>query len=598
MRAPPESFSPTMGAPTFIARSISLQIFAAFVSEREPPNTVKSCAKTKIGRPSTRAVPATTPSPRISFCGPSIPKSRQRGTRNGSISSKEPGSPSSSTRSRAESLPALCCFSSRSAPPPARAAPRRAPRRAIRCSAVFTVRSQGDLLLRRQPLLRDAEHLRVVGARRLDRLGVLLQELRHLGVELALAVAVERERGLQRAAQVGHGGRLHDAVRHQAPRQECRLRGEACVGEGHGESEHSRCPTGSPAHPSLQSKCLNRGGADVPEDAEDAVRLVAGMRRRGESGEAMREHRRVTSWSASEAGLLSPAAHEERGTAVRIRRGGASLLVARAGDGPAALREAIREAARRGGTSPFLKSSARGAARVREATPEPRQDDELPAPIAGPLAHALPDPRGVSLPLTASLVSVSRAVVTPRAYLPCGAALRLEATGRVVRGRALRHVAFQSSLSLPAAFAALEIALKEALRPRRPVAAPSGEVDVVLSPSASAVFWHEAVGHPLEAEGADRASVLARLQGALVGPPRFELLDDPTRVDLPGAYLVDDEGVAARATALVKDGRVAGLLTDRRTAGAESNGHGRASDYRRPPRPRMSNLVGPPGDAA
>lgn len=342
---------------------------------------------------------------------------------------------------------------------------------------------------------------------------------------------------------------------------------------------------------------MNRGGADVPEDAEDAVRLVAGMLRRGESGEAMREHRRVTSWSASEAGLLSPAAHEERGTAVRIRRGGASLLVARAGDGPAALREAIREAARRGGTSPFLKSSARGAARVREATPEPRQDDELAAPIAAALAHALPDPRGVSLSLTVSLVSVSRAVVTPRAYLPCGAALRLEATGRVVRGGALRHVAFQSSLSLPGAFAALEIALKEALRPAPRVAAPSGEVDVVLSPSASAVFWHEAVGHPLEAEGADRASVLARVQGALVGPPRFELLDDPTRIDLPGAYLVDDEGVAARATALVKDGRVAGLLTDRRTAGADSNGHGRASDYRRPPRPRMSNLVVPPGDA-
>jgi predicted Zn-dependent protease len=42
---------------------------------------------------------------------------------------------------------------------------------------------------------------------------------------------------------------------------------------------------------------------------------------------------------------------------------------------------------------------------------------------------------------------------------------------------------------------------------------------------------------------------------------------------------------------LVEDGRVVGLLTDRRTAGADSNGHGRCSDYRRPPRPRLSNLV-------
>ena len=45
MRAPPESFSPTMGAPTFIAWSITLQILAALVSESDPPNTVKSCAK-------------------------------------------------------------------------------------------------------------------------------------------------------------------------------------------------------------------------------------------------------------------------------------------------------------------------------------------------------------------------------------------------------------------------------------------------------------------------------------------------------------------------------------------------------------------------
>ena len=54
MRAPPESLSPTTGAPTFIARSMILQILAALVSDSEPPKTVKSWAKTKTGRPSTR----------------------------------------------------------------------------------------------------------------------------------------------------------------------------------------------------------------------------------------------------------------------------------------------------------------------------------------------------------------------------------------------------------------------------------------------------------------------------------------------------------------------------------------------------------------
>ena len=34
------------GAPVFIARSIILQIFSACVSDKAPPNTVKSCANT------------------------------------------------------------------------------------------------------------------------------------------------------------------------------------------------------------------------------------------------------------------------------------------------------------------------------------------------------------------------------------------------------------------------------------------------------------------------------------------------------------------------------------------------------------------------
>ena len=47
MRAPPESFKPTIGAPSFIARSMIFTIFAALVSDSDPPKTVKSCAKAK-----------------------------------------------------------------------------------------------------------------------------------------------------------------------------------------------------------------------------------------------------------------------------------------------------------------------------------------------------------------------------------------------------------------------------------------------------------------------------------------------------------------------------------------------------------------------
>ena len=46
MRAPPESFSPMTGAPFCIAISMILQIFSAWVSDSEPPKTVKSWQKT------------------------------------------------------------------------------------------------------------------------------------------------------------------------------------------------------------------------------------------------------------------------------------------------------------------------------------------------------------------------------------------------------------------------------------------------------------------------------------------------------------------------------------------------------------------------
>src|SRR5262245_33392934 len=65
-----------------------------------------------------RALPVTTPSPRIRFFSPSMPKSRQRCTTNRSISTNVPGSTSRSMRSRAVSLPFWCWASMRSWPPP------------------------------------------------------------------------------------------------------------------------------------------------------------------------------------------------------------------------------------------------------------------------------------------------------------------------------------------------------------------------------------------------------------------------------------------------------------------------------------------------
>ena len=80
---------PITGAPTWIARSMILQIFSACASESEPPNTVKSWLKTKTSRPLIVPWPVTTPSP--GTCCSAMPNSVQRCSTNMSVSSNEFG---------------------------------------------------------------------------------------------------------------------------------------------------------------------------------------------------------------------------------------------------------------------------------------------------------------------------------------------------------------------------------------------------------------------------------------------------------------------------------------------------------------------------
>src|SRR6266567_8258707 len=122
MRAPPESLSPITGAPFFKARSITLQIFSAWASESDPPNTVKSWENTYTSRPAIRPYPVTTPSPR--YFSSARPKSVERCVTNRSSSTNVPGSSSAASRSRAVILPFSCWVAIRSAPPPSSASAR------------------------------------------------------------------------------------------------------------------------------------------------------------------------------------------------------------------------------------------------------------------------------------------------------------------------------------------------------------------------------------------------------------------------------------------------------------------------------------------
>ncbi len=135
---------------------------------------------------------------------------------------------------------------------------------------------------------------------------------------------------------------------------------------------------------------------------------------------------------------------------------------------------------------------------------------------------------------------------------------------------------------------------------------PKGVMDVVLSPEIVGLAVHESSGHPSEADrimGREAAqaglSYRTFYKGTRIGSRYVTVVDDPTIPGSYGFYLYDDEGVAARARYLYRNGELGELLHNRETAsvyGTESNGAARAMDYRSEPIVRMANTYFMPGD--
>jgi TldD protein len=124
---------------------------------------------------------------------------------------------------------------------------------------------------------------------------------------------------------------------------------------------------------------------------------------------------------------------------------------------------------------------------------------------------------------------------------------------------------------------------------------------VVFADGSAGALLHELVGHLVEGDlVVDGRSPLAGLGGANLTEAALDLVDDPTRSDLPGAFSCDDEGVAARPVNLLRRGRLCGWLCDRETAeiGGGRPGRGRRVDWRSPPVPRLSNLIVRAGSVA
>ncbi|NTX15066.1 TldD/PmbA family protein [Myxococcus sp. CA056] len=163
---------------------------------------------------------------------------------------------------------------------------------------------------------------------------------------------------------------------------------------------------------------------------------------------------------------------------------------------------------------------------------------------------------------------------------------------------AWRCVSHPDAAHLHAALPALEVwvdALVRELRETTPaLPCPSEALPILLPPgAASACFFHEVCGHPLEGDVVARGgSFLARRMGQRVAEPFVHVSDDPTDAQNALGFAWDDEGHAARAVPLLREGVVTSPLLDTRSAralGLEPNGHGRRVDFRHPPLPRMAH---------
>ena len=140
---------------------------------------------------------------------------------------------------------------------------------------------------------------------------------------------------------------------------------------------------------------------------------------------------------------------------------------------------------------------------------------------------------------------------------------------------------------------AIDIALAQALTNLESVAAPAGEMPVVLGPGWPGVLLHEAVGHGLEGDfNRKGTSAFTGRIGERVAAPGVTVIDDGAMFQRRGSLTIDDEGTPTRKTVLIEDGILKGYLQDRlnaRLMGMEATGNGRRESFAHAPMPRMTN---------
>ncbi len=136
-------------------------------------------------------------------------------------------------------------------------------------------------------------------------------------------------------------------------------------------------------------------------------------------------------------------------------------------------------------------------------------------------------------------------------------------------------------------------AARQAVLQLSAVAAPAGEMEVVLGPGWPGILLHEAVGHGLEADfNRKKTSAFAGLIGQQVASPKVTVVDNGVIPNRRGSLNVDDEGSPTQETVLIENGVLKGYLSDKLSArlmGIADTGNGRRESYQHIPMPRMTN---------
>jgi TldD protein len=140
---------------------------------------------------------------------------------------------------------------------------------------------------------------------------------------------------------------------------------------------------------------------------------------------------------------------------------------------------------------------------------------------------------------------------------------------------------------------AIDIALANALTNLDAVAAPAGEMTVVLGPGWPGILLHEAIGHGLEGDfNRKGTSAFSGRIGERVAARGVTVVDDGSINDRRGSLTVDDEGTPTERTVLIEDGILKGYMQDRlnaRLMGMAPTGNGRRESFAHAPMPRMTN---------